>query len=395
LSEQPVGRDFIASGFLLTLILRLLTSSLLIVIPLFLSKSLSVPDADIGIYILLLWVGNAVGVLASIVVLKRQSLSSLFGFTLLLFALLGFAASASSNLIVTLSDFAAGVGMGMAQPFLAGLMHLDAKRDNPYRGIGLYSVALGIGLVLGPLAPYLLLTVGGFSVVYLGLAAFATAGIGEVLIQISHRALPSLGEVEYSLSFKQWATAFKSKAFSHAISINFLYSLLLPIVLSYGGVYGEKQFGMSPSTALILFTAIFLISTLLRSAAVQFGQNTELSLFASGVFAAASFLAIGMAPSFPVFLIGMLAFSIPHALVLPATNYKALKSVENETVMNASYVFQASSGVAEFVSPAIAAVMISFFGLPSIFLVMTPVALLVLYAVVLPYLRAVPKHPRN
>ena len=64
------------------------------------------------------------------------------------------ALSVSSHFVVAISVLAAGVGMGMAQPFLAALMHLDAGRGNPYRGIGLYSVALGIGLVLGPLVPY-------------------------------------------------------------------------------------------------------------------------------------------------------------------------------------------------------------------------------------------------
>lgn len=344
------------------------------------------PDAYIGVYILLLWLGNAVGVLASITVLKRQSLSSLLGFGLLVFSLLGLALSVSSNFMVALSDFAAGVGMGMAQPFLAGLMHLDAGRKNPYRGIGLYSVALGIGLVLGPLVPYWLLVVGGFFVVFLGLSALAAVGVVEVLVRVSHSGLLSLEKVEYSLSFAKWVTASKSKTFSHAILVNFLYALLLPIVLSYGGVYGENRFGMSPSSALLLFTGIFLISTLVRSVAVLFGQNTRFSLLVSGVFVAGSFLAVGTAPSFSVFLLGMLAFSIPHALILPATNYKALRSVEKAIVMNASYAFQASSGVAEFVSPAIAVVLISLYGMSSIFLAMAPIALLVLCAVAIPYL---------
>jgi hypothetical protein len=384
LGESAIQRGFIASGFLQTLILRLLTSSLLIVIPLFLSKALSVPDAYIGVYILLLWLGNAVGVLASVTVLKRQSFSSLLGFGLLVVSLLGLALSVSSNFMVLLSDFVAGLGMGMAQPFLAALMHLDAGRVNPYRGIGLYSVALGIGLILGPLVPFGLLITGGFFVVFLGLSCLAAIGVTEVLVRIFHRGLLSGEKMEYSLSFAKWVTAFKSRAFSHAFSVNFLYSLLLPIVLSYGGVYGESRFGMSPSAALLLFTAIFLISTLVRFLAVLFGHNIRFSLLVSGVFIAVSFVAIGTAPSFPVFLLGMLAFSIPHALILPATNYTALQAVGNDIVMNASYAFQASSGVAEFISPAIAVGIISAYGLSSIFLAMGPIAMLVLGAVAIP-----------
>jgi MFS family permease len=381
------------SGFLLTLILRLLTSSLLIVIPLFLSEALSVPDAYIGVYILLLWLGNAAGVLASIIVLKRQSLSSVLGFSILVVSLLGLALSASSNFVVLISDFGAGVGMGMAQPFLAALMHLDAGRGNPYRGIGLYSVALGIGLILGPLMPYGLLFLGGFFVVFLGLSALAAVAVAEVLARMFRSGLLSVEKVDYSLSFAKWLTAFKSKAFSHAFFVNFLYSLLLPIVLSYGGVYGESRFGMSPSTVLLLFTAIFVISTFVRFLAVLLGHNVRFSLLASGVFIASSFIAIGTAPSVQVFLMGMLAFSIPHAIILPATNYTALRAVGNNIVMNASYAFQASSGVAEFISPAIAVGIISAYGLSSIFLAMAPVAILVLAAVAIPYSRTATKQP--
>jgi Major Facilitator Superfamily len=387
LGQSASRGGFIGSGFLRTLVLRLLTSSLLIVIPLFLSKSLRVPDEYIGVYILLLWLGNAVGVLASITVLKRQSLSSLLGFGLLVFSLLGMALSVSNHVMVAISDLAAGVGMGMAQPFLAALMHLDAGRKNPYRGIGLYSVALGVGLVLGPLLPYGLLILGGFFAVFLTLSAVAAFGLAEVVVRIFDAGPLSAEKAEYSLSLTQWVSAFKSKGFAQAFSVNFLYSLLLPIILSYGGVYGENRFGISPSTALLVFTAIFLVSTVVRSVALLFRHSTRFSLLVSGVFLAGSFLAIGAAPSFLVFLLGMLAFSIPHALLLPATNYKALTSVENHIVMNASYAFQASSGVAEFVSPAIAVGVISWFGIASIFSIMAPIALLVLCMVAVPYLR--------
>ena len=59
---------FLLSGFFLTMILRLLTSSLLILIPLAISVGLGVGPAHAGLYVVLLWVGNAAGVLGSVVV---------------------------------------------------------------------------------------------------------------------------------------------------------------------------------------------------------------------------------------------------------------------------------------------------------------------------------------
>jgi MFS family permease len=278
--------------------------------------------------------------------------------------------------------------MGMAQPFLAAFMHLDAGQRNPYRGIGLYSVALGVGLVLGPLVPYGLLIVGGYIAVFLTLSVLAAVGLAEVIAHNFYRDSFSPEKIEYSFSLTKWITAFKNKAFSQAFSVNFLYSLLLPIILSYGGVYAEKRFGITSSTALLVFTAIFLMSTLVRVSTVGLGQkNHHFSLLISGAFLAGSFLAIGTAPSFSVYLLGMLAFSVPHAFIFPTTNYMALSAVENDTVMNASYAFQASSGVAEFISPTIAVALISLYGISSIFVAMAPIAVLVLCIMVLSYLR--------
>jgi hypothetical protein len=70
----------------------------------------------------------------------------------------------------------------------------------------------------------------------------------------------------------------------------------------------------------------------------------------------------------------MLLFSIPHAMVFPVANFLAFRSVEPGEVVNASYAFQASSGVAEILSPALAVVLIPFVGVGGVFLVGAAVA---------------------
>ncbi|MCL5067546.1 MAG: hypothetical protein M1368_04240, partial [Thaumarchaeota archaeon] len=86
----------------------------------------------------------------------------------------------------------------------------------------------------------------------------------------------------------------------------------------------------------------------------------------------------GLAPSSALLVAGMLVFSIPHALVRPIPNFYALRAAGPGLVMNASYAFQTSSGIAEFLSPLVAGVAVAFYGISNLFIIMSPIALLAL-----------------
>ena len=166
----------------------------------------------------------------------------------------------------------------------------------------------------------------------------------------------------------EWPRALANAVFRRAFALNFLYSLLLPVFLSFGAVYAEGRFGFTPTSALLLFTVVFTLSVASRVAAVRVGSRLDGLIVASVVLLLASTLCLGFAPSWPVFVVGMLLFSLPHALVFPIASYYAFTSVRSEGTMNASYAFQASSGVAEFVSPAAAVVLIPVLGVQGLFL---------------------------
>ncbi len=377
---------FMARGFLLTLFLRMLTSSLLIVIPLFVTFSLRVSASSLGYYVLLLWAGNGAGAVIATGLIKKHFASALTGFGILCVSMLGFSFYASSPLGVGSFAFMAGAGVGMAQPFLPALMHLDSGSANPSRGIGYYSVALGAGLISGPVVAWALQSAyagtRGYSSMFLFLFAVSVAGLVAVLSgirSVTGRLGPEFGAL--SLRPKEWVVALRNRKFLHFFNLNLLYSLLLPIVLSYGGVYAGARFGLDVPHIYLLFVAVFLISVAIRGAATRLRKIGKVSLLLLEGSLTASFLAMAFAPMLIVFVAGMLLFSVPHALILPETEYRALNSVENRIVMNSSYAFQASSGMAEVVSPLVAVAVISFAGLTNLFQFMLPLAIIsLLYA---------------
>ena len=375
-------KRYMRSGFTLTLVLRLLTSTLLVVVPLYARDVLGVSEAHLGLYVLLLWIGNGAGVLLAVGVIAKQSMSSLLGFLLLASstAALAFGMPGAGAYFVT---GLAGVGMGLASPFLAGLMHLDSDSRSPFQGLGLNSVALGIGIVSGPLLASALLFFYSFSASFLALSAFSVLGVA---VTLSRWRLRERSTTRHKLSVSHWARAFRNRGFSRAFLVNLLYSLILPAYISFGGAYAEARFGFTATDALLVFAAVFAGSTLVRAYAVsladRIGRLDRLFALSLGLLPL-SLLAVALAPSWGVFVLGLALFSLPHALVLPVSYYHALEAVDPEITMNASYAFQTSSGAAELLVPAAAIALVPVVGLSGLYIGMVPfaVAALILVAV--------------
>jgi hypothetical protein len=356
------GGSYLGTGFILALSVRLLTSALVIVVPLFAVGGLGAAPSEAGVYVLLLWVGNAVGVVAAVLALRNQSFSSISGFLLVAVSMVGLAAGGRP--LAPLFMLAAGAGVGLPQPFLPAFMHVDSRPERPFSGLGLYSTALGVGLILGPLVAYGAFPAFGFPGVFYALSAVCALGIAAAAAggrRLSHRPRPS------PPSPRRWLLAFRRRRFAGAVTVNLLYSLLLPVFLSYGAIYAEGRFGIDPPGAFLLFTLVFTASVGLRLAAVRSEARLDRLIALSAVLLLLSTLTLGLATSWPLFVVGVLLFSIPHAYVFPIANYYALEAAR-EDVMNASYAFQASSAVAEFITPAAAVLLVPWVGVQGLFL---------------------------
>lgn len=367
--SAPSQPSYMRPGFAIALALRLLTSSLVIVIPLY-AISLGSSPSDAGELVILLWLGNGVGAAAATLAIRDQSASTAVGFGVLGASML-FLGLMVPSASLSLGALASGIGMGLPQPFLSSVMHLDSAPDRPFTGLGMYSTALGVGLVLGPLLAYGVHGLYGFPGVFGALALVAALGVIGAWAgrgALAGRLKPPVP------SLPAWARALGRPGFRRAFTVNLLYSLLLPIFLSYGGIYAEEKFGLSPGAALLLFTLVFMVSVGARLASVRMARGLGRVLLASVGLLVASALCVGLASSWPLFVVGMLLFSIPHAMVFPVANFLAFRSVEPGEVVNASYAFQASSGVAEILSPALAVVLIPFVGVGGVFLVGAAVA---------------------
>jgi MFS family permease len=283
-------------------------------------------------------------------------------------------------LIHSAFDYAAtivlsGFGLSLVQAFLIPSLHLSATRDRPHAGIANYSFALSLGTVVGPLAAAATISFYGFSPLFLILSAVSVVTF-VVAMKLGVQRSFEGEDTRKAILPSNIIRTMRQKAFASFYLLNFLYSLLLPILLSYGGIFAETKFGIAASNVLAIFAGVFVISSGLRLLLSRTRLDHFRSLLTLGFLTLfLSFLLMASANTFSLFLFGFFIFAIPHALVYPITTFMALESAGKEAIISSTYIFATSSGIAEFISPLAAVSIIILYNFSFLYLVMTPIAL--------------------
>jgi predicted MFS family arabinose efflux permease len=364
--------------FSITFLTRSISIIVQTVSPIVLVKILGTPATMIGWMIAGFWIANAVGTIIAAGAIRNRRSSLLVGLAVLALAFFG-AALIHDSLGYAACIILSGLGLSVVQAFLIPTMHASSRNERPHIGIANYSTALSLGMIAGPLAAAAAIYVYGFSTLFVILALISVAVfvvVERIGIQKSFAQEDTRTSILPSNIFK----VLRQRVFANYYVLNFLYSMLLPILISYGGIYAESRFKISSSEVLTLFAAVFAVSTMMRILFTRSEQRHFRLLLVVG-FASlfASFTIIGSAGSFSLFLVGFILFSIPHALIYPITTFMALESGGKESVLSSTYIFATSSGIAEFISPLAAVPIIALYNFSWVFLAMAPISLVALF----------------
>lgn len=359
--------------FGITFLTRTISIIVQTVSPIVLVKILKTPASEIGWMIAGFWIANAIGTIIAAGIIRSRNRSTLSGFALLALAFFG-AALIHNPLGYSLSIVLSGLGLSLVQAFLIPTMHLSGTDERPHKGIADYSTALSLGMIAGPLVAGASIYLSGYYDLF-----FLLVAILVVVFIISFR-------IGIQKSFKGEDTrrgilpsnivkTMKQKGFASFYTMNFLYSLLLPILISYGGVFAEDKFHVTTTEVLLMFAAVFSVSAMLR---VLFSHSDvghfHTFLMIGFVVLGLSFALIGLTNNLYLFIAGFLFFSVPHALIYPISTYLALDSAGPDGLISSTYIFATSSGIAEFLSPLAAVQIIAVYGFSPLFLVLVPIA---------------------
>src|SRR5579885_2458083 len=222
--------------FLLTFILRILSLVVQSVLPLYLVSILHASNYFVGLMISALWIGNAFG-----------AITGTAGLSLLAFSFSGYYASKSIYLL-SFFIFAGGFGSGILQPLLAPSMHISSNPEYPFRGVSLYSTALSLALVAGPFISSIVISLSGFKMLFLSLSI---ASIVSLSLPLIGRDSGINKESSLLSDFLDTAREVIAKnGFRREFVMNLIYSLTLPIILSFSGTVAQRVYNLSPSEVL-------------------------------------------------------------------------------------------------------------------------------------------------
>jgi hypothetical protein len=370
--------------FYQTFVLRLLSVVVQSVLPLYLVIRLGYAPATVGVMISLMWIGNALGGFAGTALTRGRRVVSALGFATLSVSLLGYSFGPSIPEAVPPLILLGGVGSGMVQPLLAPVMHTGSDSRRPFMGMSFYSTALSLGLISGPLLSAIAIANGGYTSLFALTFLVSVTGLASV-------TLTSIRS-DANLDFQSFAGAVRlamgSGLFRREFVLNLLYSLTLPLVLSFGSLVGEAVYGMSSSAVLTLFTGMFVLSGLLRFmtigvSAVRFDRAMVIPV----LFLLISSLLLSFGRTGLLFSAGLLLFAVPHALIYPWTLYNSFQSSGRETALPVSYIFSISSGLSEFISPPLASAVVLYFSVGDALLLLVPICLTALLWTLLTYLK--------
>ena len=309
---------------------------------------------NVSVLTVSLWAGSAAGSLMA-VALRGPRRASVLGLFLM-------GAATLSMFLDPMTAFVsvplAGVGAGLASSILPPLLHMMSPSDRPFEGVASYSTSLSIGLVAAmaftslaslksiPLA-FLASSVVSF---FLG----ATLSFSRVEVPNVKVELPGPSYIYRLLRKRTFTLPFTSNA---------AYSIVLPLVISYWSLYSLKVIGLNPSMSFALLSAMFLASGTIRALSMRLTSVKEAYITAEALLVLA--MALLLTGQRWLAIAGLLLFSVPHSLIYPATLYQALSS--DEDPVRANYVFSASSGGGEVLSPIIAAIVIDRLGIGYIY----------------------------
>lgn len=291
------------------------------ILPVYIYAVLGASESEVGILVSLAAVASAFSrIPASMLAVKRNALRMLvFGIILNTVALLGYAVSTTSWML-GIFRVLQGVTFALNYTLTLSLASLIIAPEEARRSVADYTVYVALGLWTGPAI--------GVALSYLM----------DPRTLMASAALISLIAILLGAAFAKtrpplWEEAYYSKITSSMVKdilreplllptiLYFLYSITIGGVFAYGPLKASIKLGISDQLILAIFTGYYLITYITRTILSRYMSRIDIVRFlkVSMASCAAGALIAGLAPSTPLFIIGLYLVAMAHGLTFPLT----------------------------------------------------------------------------
>ncbi len=251
-------------------------------------------------------------------------------------------------------------------PFLLSLVHLVSDKSVIEKNLTVYSLMLSLALVFGPLLSSALLAVLPIRWVYIMLCLFGiTAFFFAVKIHLKSRdAIKeklSAQNSEKNASEKAGkggsvSLLLKNRGFLEVIFYNTTFSIAFASVVALGGVFARDNFHIKYFEITLLFSLFFISSLFTRLVLLYFTKKGNIKnktkiLNISILISVLSFTLMVFSKDIGFYVLGLIIFGIPHALVFPIGTMRISETVDMKDMVAANTIYQSNFDLGGIIGP--------------------------------------------
>jgi len=272
---------------------------------------------------------------------------------------------ARSFLALFLCFALANLGSAPLQSLLFTSTVFASKKETSFKNVSLFTSALSLSLVLGPLYQALVLRLfqNNLLLSMLSFLPFTLCALIVCLFTHLHTTASfEFGKIDF----------LRDKAYITALLVEAMYALPFVALLTFGGIFLKERFSVSLSLVELLYSLFFVTSFLTRFALSKFAQKRFALVTFSTFLTIFSLVALSFSQNLVItsFLFVLLGF--PHGVTYPLSSSYVAESVKKERLTFASSISQSFFGVTSFLAIPFVGYVGEIFGLGFAFLLLTP-----------------------
>jgi len=282
-----------------------------------------------------------------------------------------------SNVItIWIISAAAGLAFGLVMPNLITAASLTGDRKSAERLLSLYSTSLSLSLILGPLLETYLLTLFGYSEVFLWFIPLAIIGV----ILSSRIKFPEVKRENRGIE------ALRNKGFISSVITITTYNIPFAAFTTFLAILAKERFNLPNFEAYSVFLPFFIISFLTRlSMTIKPFNDLRAPLAISIGITIIGLLGILYSPTYGIFLLVIALLGIPHGSIFPMATIMISRATRIEERNAVNSYFLAYNNILFLAVPTIVGYLSVFLGLTMAItvlvvpVILTAVALFVKY----------------
>jgi len=264
-----------------------------------------------------------------------------------------------------------GIASGVLQPLLLTLTTAYSARASRNRNLGLFSVALSVSLLIGPLFEALVLQLSDASLpaVFLAFAAFVVCGALLAYQLMRSRNAQRAARVVAGTERRPTSPPpfgrgirllVRSRAYLLGVISNTAYVVPFTLLVAFGGPYLHTNRGLSYGAIQALFVVFYGASLAARSLlAYRPPTGGKFALVGLAfILTVLGLLVLGFTGDSVGIVVAFVLLGIPHGMTYPLSIMLIAESVPLESLGFANAVFGAIGGVVSVVVPLVAGAVI-------------------------------------